>query len=165
MTQTGGTLRRGKHTKVRPVRWIFGFLALAALGAIAWNLKLQETADVIVFRSSQCDCCNLWIAHLRQHGLKVYVVTHEHLELVRARFRVPDRLAACHTARLGRYTIEGHVPAPDIVRLLRDRPPIAGLAVPGMPIGSPGMERGDRHDPYAVLAFDKQGNTRLFEQH
>jgi hypothetical protein len=74
-------------------------------------------------------------------------------------------LVACHTARVGGYTIEGHVPAADIRRLLRERPAIAGLAVPGMPIGSPGMEQGDRHVPYAVLAFDTQGGTRVFEQH
>jgi hypothetical protein len=78
---------------------------------------------------------------------------------------VPERLAACHTARAGPYTIEGHVPAADIRRLLRERPAVAGLAVPGMPIGSPGMEEGDRHDPYDVLAFDAKGRTSVFERH
>ena len=75
------------------------------------------------------------------------------------------RTAYADTARAGGYTIEGHVPAADIRRLLRERPAIAGIAVPGMPIGSPGMEQGDRHDPYAVLAFDMQGGTHVFEQH
>jgi hypothetical protein len=135
------------------------------LGAIGWNVALQETADILVFKSSQCGCCDLWVAHLRQQGFKVYVSPQEHLVAVRARFGVPERLSACHTARAGGYTIEGHVPAADIRRLLRERPAIAGLAVPGMPIGSPGMEQGDRHDPYAVLAFDMQGGTHVFEQH
>jgi len=150
---------------MRPLRWVVGFLAVAVLGAIAWNVELQETADILVFKSSQCDCCNLWVAHLRQQGFKVYVATQEDLSAVRAKYAVPERLAACHTARAGGYTIEGHVPAADIRRLLRERPAIAGLAVPGMPIGSPGMEQGDRHDPYAVLAFDAKGRTSVFEQH
>ncbi|MBK6454027.1 MAG: DUF411 domain-containing protein [Proteobacteria bacterium] len=142
-----------------------GFLAVAALAAIAWNVKQQESADILVFKGPQCHCCDLWVAHLRQQGFRVYVSPQEHLLAVRAKYHVPGRLVACHTARTGGYTIEGHVPAADIRRLLRERPAIAGLAVPGMPIGSPGMEQGDRHDPYAVIAFDTQGGTRVFEQH
>ena len=151
--------------KVRPVRWIVGFLAVVVLGAIAWNVELEETADILVYKSSECDCCDRWVANLRQQGFKVYVSPHEHLEEVRTKYHVPERLAACHTARAGGYTIEGHVPAADIRRLLRERPAIAGLAVPGMPIGSPGMEQGDRHDPYAVIAFDAQGHTKVYGRH
>jgi hypothetical protein len=105
------------------------------------------------------------VAQLRQQGFKVYVAAEDHMERVRAKYRVPERLIACHTARAGGYTIEGHVPAADIRRLLRERPAIAGLAVPGMPIGSPGMEQGDRREPYAVMAFDAQGRAKVFEQH
>jgi hypothetical protein len=151
--------------KVRPLRWIVAFLAIVVLGAIAWNVEQQETADILVFKSPQCDCCDRWVAHLRQQGFKVYVSPQEHLADVRAKYGVPERLAACHTARAGGYTIEGHVPAADIRLLLRNRPAIAGLAVPGMPIGSPGMEQGDRHDPYAVLTFDGKGRTSVFGQH
>ena len=151
--------------KVRPVRWILGFLTVAVLAAIAWNVELEETADILVFKSPQCDCCDRWVAQLRQQGFKVYVAAEDHMERIRAKYRVPPQLVACHTARAGGYTIEGHVPAATIRRLLRERPAIAGLAVPGMPIGSPGMEQGDRREPYAVIAFDAQGRTSVFEQH
>jgi hypothetical protein len=151
--------------KTRPVRWIVGFLAVVVLGTIAWNVKLQKIADILVYKDAQCDCCDRWVANLQERGFKVYVVSDDHLALVRAKFGVPERLAACHTARAGKYTIEGHVPASAIRRLLTERPAVAGLAVPGMPIGSPGMEQGDRHDAYAVLAFDAKGHTSVFEQH
>lgn len=165
MTHRSSALRRARRIKAHPVRWVVGFVAVAAFAAIAWNVKQQESADILVFKSPQCHCCDLWVAHLRQQGFKVYVSPQEHLTAVRAKYHVSRRLVACHTARVGGYTIEGHVPAADIRRLLRERPAIAGLAVPSMPIGSPGMEQGDRHDPYVVLAFDTQGDTRVFEQH
>jgi hypothetical protein len=151
--------------KVRPLRWIVGFLAVVVLGAIAWNVELQETADIVVYKSSECDCCDRWVANLQDHGFKVYVVTEDHLAQVRAKFGVPERLASCHTARLGTYTIEGHVPASAIRRLLQERPAVVGIAVPGMPIGSPGMEQGDRHEPYSVMAFDSTGRTSAFERY
>ena len=165
MTRRSSAQRRGRRFNVHSARCIGGFLAVAALAAIAWNVKQQESADILVFKGPQCHCCDLWVAHLRQQGFRVYVSPQDHLLAVRAKYHVPGRLVACHTARTGGYTIEGHVPAADIRRLLRERPAIAGLAVPGMPIGSPGMEQGDRHVPYAVLAFDTQGGTRVFEQH
>jgi hypothetical protein len=140
-------------------------MAVVVLVTIGWNLARESRAEIVVYKSSTCACCARWVANLQQHGFTVYVVTDEDRARTRARFGVPGRLAACHTARLGKYTIEGHVPAESIRRLLRERPAIAGLSVPGMPIGSPGMEQGDRHDPYAVLAFDTQGRTRVFEQH
>jgi len=151
--------------KVSPLKWISLLLAVVVLAAIGWNLETEATADIVVYRSPECGCCDRWVAHLRAQGFKVYVRSLAHLESVRVKYAVPERLAACHTARAGRYTIEGHVPATDIQRLLRERPAVAGLAVPGMPIGSPGMEEGDRHDPYDVLAFDAQGRTSVFEQH
>jgi len=140
-------------------------MALVVLGTIGWNLARESRADIVVYKSSTCECCARWVANLQQHGFTVYVVTDEERARTRARFGVPGRLAACHTARIGKYTIEGHVPAEAIQRLMKERPPVAGLSVPGMPIGSPGMEQGDRHDAYAVLAFDAKGRTRMFEQH
>lgn len=165
MNRHSGALRRGRRIKAHPVRWVVGFLTVAVLGTIVWNVRQQATADIFVFESPECDCCNLWVAHLRQQGFKVYVSPQETLSAVRTKYHVTRRLVACHTARAGGYTIEGHVPAADIRRLLRERPAIAGIAVPGMPIGSPGMEQGNRHDPYTVLAFDVQGGTRVFAQH
>ena len=84
---------------------------------------------------------------------------------MKAAARVPRQLEACHTALVGGYVVEGHVPAADIERLLAQRPAVVGLAVPGMPIGSPGMEQGGRHAPYDVLPFDRQGRTAVFASH
>ena len=78
---------------------------------------------------------------------------------------VPEKLASCHTATVGGYVVEGHVPADDIKRLLSERPDVKGLAVPGMPIGSPGMEVGDRTEPYDVIAFDGEGETKVFQSY
>lgn len=103
------------------------------------------------------------MGHLRQHGFPVRVEERPDLRPVRAAHGVPPALAACHTALVGRYVVEGHVPADLIVRLLRERPPVAGLAVPGMPAGSPGMETPGRPpEPYRVLAFDRTGRTSVF---
>ncbi len=132
---------------------------------VTWDWRREAAAEVVVYRGSSCECCLRWAAHLRESGLRVYVRTQDHVSLVRERYGVPPRLSSCHTARAGGYTVEGHVPAADIRRLLRERPAVAGIAVPDMPIGSPGMEQGDRHDPYAVLAFDASGGMRVFQQH
>lgn len=107
------------------------------------------------------------MVHLQAHGFTV--VTHEvgEAEFFRrkASAGVPRELESCHTATVGRYTVEGHVPASDIDRLLEDRPAVAGIAVPGMPIGSPGMEQGDEREPFAVYTFDREGRTAVFARH
>ena len=142
MTRRSGEPRRASRGNASPTRWIVGILAVAVLGAIGWNVALQETADILVFKSSRCECCDLWVAHLRQQGFKVYVSTQEHLVAVRAKYGVPERLSACHTARAGGYTIEGHVPAADIRRLLRERPAIAGSRFRACRSGHRGWSRG-----------------------
>lgn len=100
------------------------------------------------------------MGHLREHGFEVRTIDSKDLAAVKASLNVPGELTSCHTALVGGYVIEGHVPAADVQRLLRERPAVAGLAVPGMPEGSPGME-GARRDPYDVIAFGKTG-TRIF---
>lgn len=124
-----------------------------------------SAADVVVYKSPTCGCCTDWIAHLRSNGFDV-----EGVDLARsgalsekkAEHGVPGHLGACHTARVGGYTIEGHVPADVVARLLRERPTdIVGLAVPGMPTGSPGME-GPNPQPYQVIAFDAAGNETVY---
>lgn len=107
------------------------------------------------------------MVHLQEHGFTVVPrdVDEAALMEMKTGSRVPRALATCHTAIVGKYVIEGHVPAADIDRLLDEQPDVLGLAVPGMPIGSPGMEMGDRREPYAVLTFDRAGNTAVFERH
>ena len=105
------------------------------------------------------------MGHLRQHGFSVTAEDHDDLRPIKARHRIPPALESCHTALIGGYVIEGHVPADVIKRLLRERPRIAGLAVPGMPIGSPGMEQaGARAERYDIVAFDAQGSTRVYDR-
>jgi hypothetical protein len=107
------------------------------------------------------------VGHLQAEGFTVVVheVDEAALMEMKAAARVPRGLDACHTALVGSYVVEGHVPAPDIDRLLAERPAVVGVAVPGMPVGSPGMEMGDRHEPYAVIAFDREGKTEVFARH
>lgn len=120
---------------------------------------------VTVFKDPNCGCCKSWVEHLRKHGYDV--VTHDTSDVsgVKRTGRVPAPLYSCHTAFVDGYVIEGHVPAADIARLLKDRPKVAGLAVPGMPAGSPGMEVPGRADSYDVIAFNRDGTSRVFAHH
>ena len=143
------------------------FMAALAVAALIWDrAKPRGTGAVIaVYKHPECNCCNKWIDHLEANGF----VVEGHRELKQAERQaslgVPKSLRACHTAVVEGYVVEGHVPAGDIQRLLRDRPQAVGIAVPGMPIGSPGMEQGERHDVYDVLLFDRAGQTTVFARH
>jgi hypothetical protein len=119
-----------------------------------------------VYKAPECDCCGRWVDHLRQAGFEVKVqeVSQQELGVVKARNGIRPELASCHTAEVEGYVIEGHVPADAIARLLQEKPDVAGLAVPGMPIGSPGMEMpGRAPERYDVLALQKDGSTEVYE--
>lgn len=118
-----------------------------------------------VFKSATCACCKKWVTHLEKNGFKIESYDMGDMPSVKDYFEVRAGHQSCHTAQVGGYYIEGHVPAEDIQRLLRENPDIRGLTVPGMPIGSPGMEQGDRLDPYDVLAVDKEGKVTVFSKH
>ena len=115
-------------------------------------------ADITVHKDPNCGCCSGWVDHLRAAGFSVDVQETADLVRVRQRYGVPPELTACHTAIVGGYVIEGHVPALAIRRLLAQRPDVKGIAVPGMPIGSPGME-GGTPQPYAVILFGQAGQS------
>lgn len=115
-----------------------------------------------VYKDPNCGCCTEWVSHVRKAGFVVTVRDTADMSSVKASFGVPSALESCHTARVGAYAIEGHVPADLIQKLLREQPVARGLAVPGMPQGSPGMEQGAPKDAYDVLLFDKAGKTRVF---
>lgn len=121
--------------------------------------------EVTVYKSPTCGCCKEWVKHLQANGFSV--TTHDATDIMpyKTANGVPAALGSCHTAKVGGYVIEGHVPASDIKRLLKERPPVRGLAVPGMPSGSPGMEQGGHKDRYDVLTFDKQGNTAVYARY
>jgi hypothetical protein len=134
-------------------------LAVAA-GALTWPMAAQaQQAAIIVHRDPDCGCCMGWVRHLQAAGFVADVRATKDLNQVRQRLGVPGDLAACHTAELAGYVIEGHVPAQALLRLLAERPRAIGLAVPGMPTGSPGMEGADP-EAYDVVLFGKEGRRR-----
>jgi hypothetical protein len=127
--------------------------------------SLRAASRVTVFKDPSCTCCNGWIEHLKQSGFDVVATEMPNAQLreVKSRYQVPPDLQSCHTAVVDGYVIEGHVPATDIQRLLKERPKAIGLVVPGMPVGSPGMD-GPNHQSYSVLLFDAAGK-KLFQEH
>lgn len=139
-------------------------LMLACIGAgAAWGQTAVPSTPVTVYKSPTCGCCGKWVEHLGENGFEVETVDVNAMTSVKESLGVPQSMYSCHTAQVGGYVIEGHVPAADITRLLQQRPPIAGLAVPGMPIGSPGME-GPNPQAYDVIAFDAQGGANVFSR-
>jgi hypothetical protein len=140
------------------------FLALALTTGAAppsATVPAAKKPTITVYKDPSCGCCKSWIEHLIKHGYRVEAKDTPEMTEIKRTLGVPDRLSACHTAVVNGYLIEGHVPAADIARLLKDKPKVAGLAVPGMPMGSPGME-GPRKQHYQVLSFDKAGKTKVF---
>jgi len=121
--------------------------------------------EITVYKSPTCGCCKKWISHLEQNGFKVTAFDVNDVVPYKIKNKITPKLASCHTAIINGYAIEGHVPAKDILRLLKEKPNVKGLAVPGMPIGSPGMEMGDKKDAYNVIAFDGKENDKIFARH
>lgn len=126
--------------------------------------RAPSTASLIVYKDPDCGCCKAWVEYMKKHGYRVDAKDTRDMAQIKAQLGVPKSLAACHTALIGGYIIEGHVPAEDIARLLKTKPKIAGLAVPGMPAGSPGME-GPPPAHYQVIAFARSGKTSVFANH
>lgn len=129
-------------------------LAALVLFSIATIAAMPAHAqEITVYKTPSCGCCTKWVDHLAENGFEVTVQSLDDLSPVKSRLGVPRELQSCHTAEIDGYVIEGHVPAADIERLLEERPDATGIAVPGMPVGSPGMEYGARKDPYDVILF------------
>nr|WP_096699579.1 DUF411 domain-containing protein [Polaromonas sp. AER18D-145] len=145
-------------------------LSLAAAGAMALGQPLRALAaadakQITVWKNPDCGCCLEWVAHLRKNGFEVVTQDVKDTAPVRKKLGLPDKFGSCHTARLGDYVLEGHVPARELQRLLREKPHALGLAVPGMPVGSPGMEMGDARDAYDVLLVLKDGSSRIYQSY
>jgi hypothetical protein len=144
---------------------------LLALAVVVTPVSLASAHDhelagesITVYKSPTCGCCTKWIDHLKKHGYKVKIHDTDDMVSIKQSLGVPDSLGSCHTAVVGKYLIEGHVPASDIAALLKKKPKITGLAVPGMPSGSPGMENG-RNDRYDVIAFTTGKKSSVFAKH
>lgn len=144
----------------KPIAMLLTALALSA--PIAGTALAAETVDI--YKSPYCGCCGQWADHLRKAGFEVR--THEVTDVPAARklLGMPERLGSCHTAKVGAYVIEGHVPAADIKRLLKQKPKALGLAVPGMPAGAPGME-GPQPQPYETLLVAEDGKATVYARH
>jgi hypothetical protein len=123
------------------------------------------TSELTVFRSPTCGCCHQWIEHMEAAGFTVNDHVTEDMTTIKEQYGIPTNLASCHTAVVDGYVVEGHIPAADVQRLLVEKSAVAGIAVPGMPIGSPGMESGDYVEPYTVFSFTESGKAAVFAEH
>lgn len=151
-----------------------GSVLIGIAAVVAWfhfgverkpqQAESAQTEVVTVYKNPQCGCCAQWVSHLRERGFEVIVHDVEDTATQRAKLGVPSALGSCHTATVRDYAIEGHVPAADIRQLLRQQPDVAGIAVPGMPAGSPGME-SSAPVAYQTVSFTKKGETRVFAEH
>lgn len=134
-------------------------------GANADPLPAQDATPIVtVWFSPTCGCCKKWVSHLEENGFTVHSEARQDMAWLKHQLGIPENMASCHTARVGDYLIEGHVPASDIRRLLKEKPQATGLAAPGMPAGSPGMETDVATPPYQVLLFGGKHN-RVFSVH
>lgn len=144
-----------------------GAIALLGLSVAAQSKPAAAAATkVTVYKTSSCGCCKLWVDHLKASGFDVQAmdVSAEQVRAVSKAAGLKDDDVSCHTAKVGNYIVEGHVPADDIKRMLKEKPAIAGIAAPGMPQGSPGMEQGSK-EAYDVVAFTKDGKTTVYAKH
>lgn len=139
----------------------------AAMLAPATFAAPKSAAPVVqVFKSASYGCCSKWIEHMRASGFDLRATNVEDMTAVKASYRVPEQLQSCHNATVEGYAIEGHVPAWDVRRVLKEPPPVAGLAAPGMPAGSPGMETSEtKPQPFNVMSFDAKGHTGVFAKY
>jgi len=150
-----------------------GMLFANTINVYRISAATQENIDipkVISYRSASCGCCKKWINHLRDNGLEVVDNIVEDVSVIKNQYQIPNNLRSCHSAQIANYTIEGHVPIESINKLFREKPNINGIAVPDMPLGSPGMEmhfhESHSHDyeNYKVVSFSKTGKTKIFDK-
>lgn len=125
----------------------------------------SEPLEIKVYKSPSCGCCNEWVTHLEQHQFKVTSINHRQMSAIKQQLGVPQNLQSCHTAVINGYLVEGHVPAQDIKQMIIEKPDILGISVPHMPVGTPGMEMGDRKDPFKVIAFDREGHAQVIKEY
>lgn len=158
---TTSTESVSRRSASRLIFGLAGAVAMQPLGAVAASPKDHIT----VWKTPNCGCCSEWVSHLRSNGFDV--VTHDVKDTapVRKKLGLVEKYGSCHTGLLGEYVLEGHVPAKEIRRLLREKPTALGLAVPGMPAGSPGMEMGNTRDAYDVLLVLHDGNSRVYQSY
>ncbi|WP_038247231.1 DUF411 domain-containing protein [Ghiorsea bivora] len=151
--------------QLKRFKLILGLLVAPVL--IIGGLTVESAAtEVVMYKNPSCGCCGAWAKHMRAAGFTVKELPREDMEAVKEKYGVSAGLASCHTALVDGYVIEGHVPASDVLRLLKDRPDVVGLTAPGMPMQSPGMQaEGKNPRNYDVLAFDQQGGVKVYHRY
>ena len=152
-------------TKNKTIVGVIFSILIAATGGFVLMQNVSAEPEMTVYKSPTCGCCGKWITHMEENGFKVNAVDLVEMNVVKEKYGIQKNLASCHTAVIDGYFIEGHVPANDVKRLLTEKTKTKGLTVPGMPIGSPGMEMGDRVDAYQVLSVNEDGSTEVFNKY
>lgn len=147
---------------------IFTFSTGSSFAESVWDKEtpaLDNEVEIVVYRSPTCGCCKKWLNHLKKHQFNVKDIVTEDVPSIKEKYSVPKNMASCHTAIVDGYVVEGHVPAGDIKAMLNLKPEIVGISVPAMVTGTPGMEMGNKNDPFKVIAFDKEGNYQIFHNY
>lgn len=169
MTKANQKIAEWLNRKSRILTLMLGLSAIALLvGGGLWVLQPKggSTEEITMYKNVGCQCCTRWANRLRAKGYSVAEKGVDDLDSIKTRFNVGAKYQGCHTALIGGYVIEGHVPVKDIERLLRERPDVKGLSVPGMPVGSPGMEVPGRiPDPYTVLLMKNDGSSEVYARY
>lgn len=127
--------------------------------------EAESPIEIEVYRSPSCGCCSKWLTHLKENQFVIKDHVTEDVQQIKDKYGVPQNMSSCHTALVNGYVVEGHVPAADIKKLLKIKPAVIGISVPGMPMGTPGMEMGGRKDPYKVVSFDKDKKYQVFNSY
>ncbi len=127
----------------------------------------SQVLNITVYRTPTCGCCQGWVEHIKQNGFQVtdIVKPESEIQAIRQKYNLPSDFASCHTSEVAGYLVEGHIPVADVKHLIAQKPDIAGISVPGMPIGTPGMEMGDRKQSFNVFAFQQDGQTQVFNSY
>jgi hypothetical protein len=134
--------------------------------ARVWDQQREDYSGnmkMTVYRSPSCGCCHQWMDHAKKQGFEITEVKTDNMDAIKKQYKIPANIASCHTAIIDGYVMEGHIPATDIKRFLKQKPNQLGLIVPGMSIGSPGMESGNNKQPFEVLTLGKNGSTQVFK--
>lgn len=160
----------GRYVKLTVVCWmaiatVIVLTTGSAEAASTPEVISEAVPEIVVYRDPSCSCCGGWMEHLETQGFEATNMPTSDVDALKQQYGIPDDLTSCHTAIVDGYVVEGHVPAEEIKRLLAERPNIVGIAVPGMPVGTPGMESGDERESFTVFSFDEQGNTEVFNHY
>lgn len=145
-----------KKTRIIPVTFLL---------ALSFNNYASEKVEVEVYRSPTCGCCSKWVDHLKQNNFTVKDHVIDDVQVIKDKYGVSAEMSSCHTALVNGYVVEGHVPAADIMAMLKSKPAVTGISVPGMPMGTPGMEMGGKKDPYKVISFDKAHQYKVVSEY